>query len=183
MAWCNEEEFEKDLLAFSETNCSINDEHEPLPVTIAQYRAFKGSDNVQSIYDPVPYENGITYTRGRGRKAEIYRPGMPTYGSTNDDAEIKRRLKEINSELHSNANIEAVLRLNCKPENTDFCDVPGLSSIENRLSPLSTHSSSPVGEIEKTQPLPPLSQIRQHAKKNFQKQEPIPYAQVAKGKK
>lgn len=193
MSWSNNEDFRKDLYAYSENQTSPNDEPEPLPITIAQWNALNGVNREQSIYDTIPFENDVTLIssgRGRGRPSELFRPGAPlSYGSTNEDDEIRRRLQEVNSQSYSNANIESTIKMKSRTPINLFCDakeqIPnrGSSPRENLSEPIiesSSSSSSPIviDEIEKKTVLP-LSQMRQNAK---QKPKQKLYSQVLKDK-
>lgn len=114
MSWRTAEDFEKDLHYFSENQHSPNDDPEPLPVTIAQWKAVRGDNREQSIYDSIPSEKVVLISsgRGRGRRSELSCPGGPyRHVNSREDDDIKRRLEEIQSWSYSNVNIEATIRM------------------------------------------------------------------------
>lgn len=189
MSWSIQENFKKDLYDFSENQTSPNDEPEQLPVTIAQWKALRGANREQSIYDTIPYETDVTILssgRGRGRRSEIYRPGAPVINSnSSEDDEIKRRLLEVNSHSYSNVNIEAAIKMKKRlPQDDELCDalepnsknnVPSrINSSIKESSPInkcSSSSSSPVisDEVQEKPSLLPLSQMLQIARQKPRK--------------
>lgn len=173
MAWSNQEDFNKDLFMFSDNASSPNVEPEPLPVTIAQWKARNGNTREESIYDTVPYENDviiISSGRGRGRPSELYRPGAPfVCRGTSEEDEIRRRLQEVNSQAYSNVNIEATIRMqSATPKVDEFCDAEKTNWNNTVALKNNTSSSCPspvvAEEVEEKPPLLPLSQMRQNAR-------------------
>lgn len=172
MAWSNEADFNKDLFNFSDNQTSPNDKPQPLPVTIAQWKARNGNTREESIYDTLPYENDvilISSGRGRGRPSEIFRPGAPfAYGTSQED-EIRRRLQEVNSHSYSNVNIEATIRMQSgTPKIDEFCDAEEPNQnilLKGNISPTSSNPRPVIGDqIEEKPPLLPLSQMRENAR-------------------
>ncbi|KAG5877037.1 hypothetical protein JTB14_006518 [Gonioctena quinquepunctata] len=174
-----------DLFEFSEI--ANEDEPEPPPASIVQYRQQMSANHNSSIFDSHLPSEDVTYIysgRGRGRVSTIYRPGLPErdHGSAEDD--IYRKIREVSGIGYSNEIIEKSLKAK-QAKNTDdeFVDAkepfqeaiktysPNLfdgasacprssnSTPSLSLSAESTVVSSPVKMIDTTKKTPPLSVI------------------------